>query len=491
MHRNAWLFIVLIAAPVRAGEEKPVPREFRGVWIASVANIDWPSQKGLTTARQQAELRALFDKAAKLRLNAVILQVRPMADALYASKLEPWSEYLTGKLGQAPSPFYDPLEFAVREAHARGMELHAWFNPYRAWHPSATSAAADDHVVKSRPDLARPYGKHRWLNPTHKEVQDRSLSVFLDVVRRYDVDGIHIDDYFYPYKEKDESGKVIPFPDEDTWAEYQKSGGKSNKGDWRRDAVNRFVERMYKEVKAAKPWVKVGISPFGIWRPGHPPGIAGLDQYAELYADAKLWLNLGWCDYLSPQLYWPIKQEKQSYPRLLDWWVSENTKGRHIWPGNFTSRVTGGDKGWAAREIADQIKVTRGQRGASGNVHFSMKALMDNAGGIADTLAPLYAEAALVPRAGWAGLKAPAKPKIDWQDEGGKPALRIRPADEGIRLFVVRTRDGAKRSVTIHPSGGKDGITVPFAAPPENVRVSAVDRAGNESESAAATKDEG
>src|SRR5688572_5884802 len=178
--------------------EPPIAREFRGVWVASVSNIDWPSKKALSTKQQQAELIAIFDKCVDLKLNAVILQIRPMCDALYASKLEPWSEFLTGKSGQAPNPYYDPLEFAVREAHARGLELHAWFNPYRARHPSATSPIPDGHIIKRRPDLAKVYGKHHWLNPTHEEVPKLSFDVILDVVRRYDIDGIHYDDYFYP-----------------------------------------------------------------------------------------------------------------------------------------------------------------------------------------------------------------------------------------------------------------------------------------------------
>ena len=307
------LVALCLVAPLAPAVDNPPPvkREFRGVWVATVANIDWPSKPGLPAEKQKVELLAILDKSAELKLNAVIFQVRPMADALYESKLEPWSEYLTGTLGKGPG--YDPLAFAVEEAHKRGLELHAWFNPYRARHPSAKSAAPDDHITKKRPDLAKPYGTHFWMNPTHPDVQDHSLAVILDVVKRYDIDGVHIDDYFYPYKEKDAGGKVIPFPDDDTWEAYQRSGGKLARDDWRRDAVNVFVKRMYAETKKAKPWVKVGISPFGIWRPGHPAGIAGLDQFAELYADAKLWFNEGWVDYFSPQLYWPIAQEKQSF----------------------------------------------------------------------------------------------------------------------------------------------------------------------------------
>jgi uncharacterized lipoprotein YddW (UPF0748 family) len=214
------------ALPPSTGDAPPpLPREFRGVWVATVANIDWPSKKGLPTAQQKKELLAILDRAADLKLNALVFQVRPMCDALYASDIEPWSEYLTGTLGKAPDPLYDPLEFAIHEAHARGLELHAWCNPFRAHHPSATSPIPNNHLVKQRPELAPKYGKHFWLNPTNPAAQDHSLRVFLDIVRRYDVDGIHIDDYFYPYKEKGADNKTIPFPDEDTWAAYQKSGG--------------------------------------------------------------------------------------------------------------------------------------------------------------------------------------------------------------------------------------------------------------------------
>jgi len=242
-----------------------------------VSNIDWPSKKGLPAAQQKAELIAILDKAVAIRLNAVVLQVRPMCDALYASKLEPWSEYLTGTLGKDPG--YDPLEFAVREAHARGLELHAWFQPV----PGASQVGnLADPAQSSRQQAPRPgkaYGTHYWLNPTHAEVAEHTLAVILDVVKRYDLDGIHMDDYLLPLRGEGQGWKLIPFPDDDTWEQYQKSGGKLGRSDWRREAVNRFVERLYGEVKKTKRWVKVGISPFGIWRPGHPPGIAGFDQY--------------------------------------------------------------------------------------------------------------------------------------------------------------------------------------------------------------------
>jgi uncharacterized lipoprotein YddW (UPF0748 family) len=387
------LIIPVLALGWASGLTADPPREFRGVWVATVANIDWPSKPGRPADAQKAELVALLDKCKSLNLNAVVFQVRPMCDALYESKLEPWSSFLTGVQGQHPG--YDPLAFAVAEAHARGLELHAWFNPYRAWQPAATGDPAPTHLVKTRPDLAKRYGKHHWLNPTSKAVQDHSLAVMVDVVKRYDIDGVHLDDYFYPYPEQDADKKGIPFPDDDTWAAYRQAGGRLARDDWRRDAVNTFVKRLYDEVHKAKPWVKVGISPFGIWRPGHPEGIAGFDQYAQLYADARLWLREGWVDYFTPQLYWPIAQEKQSFPKLLAWWAGENVKGRHLWPGIGTYRNP-------AAETAAQLKLVRGSGTATGAVHFSMKSLT---GEKLEAVKRAYAEPALVPETPWLAKK--------------------------------------------------------------------------------------
>jgi uncharacterized lipoprotein YddW (UPF0748 family) len=468
----------LLTLPTFAAEPPPIQREFRGVWVATVANIDWPSKPGLSAERQQAELRAILDKSVALKLNAIVLQVRPMCDALYKSDLEPWSEYLTGTLGQDPG--YDPLAFAVKEAHDRGLELHAWFNPYRARSPSAKSPIPDSHLVKKRPDLAKPYGKHHWLNPTHPEVADQTLKVVMDVVRRYDIDGVHMDDYFYPYAERDDAGNSIPFPDDDTWEKYQKSGGKLSRSDWRRKAVDDFVERQYREVKKLKPWVKVGISPFGIWRPGHPPGIEGFDQYEGLYADAKKWFNEGWVDYFTPQLYWPIQQTKQSYPRLLKWWAEENTKKRHLWPGNIPSRVSRKEKGWPAYELADQVRATRAQSGATGNIHCSMKPLMNNAAGVADVLAEVYREPALVPASPWLDDQPPAKPNAEWV--AARKELRLTPGEgEATWQFAVRRKVGGQWQTHIYPAWKRKEVRVAYASSADETVVTAVDRMGNES----------
>jgi uncharacterized lipoprotein YddW (UPF0748 family) len=483
------LLLVSAAVGVAAFEppigEAPTPRrEFRGVWVATVDNIDWPSKPGLPVEQQKAEMLAILDKATQLRLNAIVFQVRPSCDALYESKLEPWSEFLTGEMGKAPEPGYDPLAFAIEESHKRGLELHAWFNPYRARHPAGKSAVSANHISQTSPRLVRQYGKFQWMDPGMKEVQDYSLAVVRDVVKRYDLDGVHIDDYFYPYKEKDAAGNIIPFPDDPSWQVYQASGGKLGRDDWRRENVNTFVKRLYETVKAEKKWVKFGISPFGIWRPGNPPQIQGFDQYQELYADARKWLVEGWVDYYTPQLYWRIDQKAQSYPVLLKWWVGQNAKKRNLWPGNYTGRVGDGSaSAWPVREVPNQIQATRDQAGATGNVHFSMKCFMQNRSGVNDVLtAGPYAEPALVPASPWLDSKAPGKPKLmQAKNTGtGSSALSWTPTgSEKVWQWVVRVKSGERWSTQIL-SGDVTSLDVDLVSANAGA-VSAVDRCGNES----------
>jgi uncharacterized lipoprotein YddW (UPF0748 family) len=478
--RSTFL-LLLLATPVIAADPPAVQREFRGVWVATVANIDWPSKPGLSADAQKKEFVGILDRCVELKLNAVVFQVRPMCDALYKSELEPWSGFLTGTPGKDPG--YDPLAFAVAESHKRGLELHCWFNPYRAWAPSAKGDVPADHLVKKRPDLAKKYGKHHWLNPTHPEVQKHSLAVVRDVVKRYDIDGVHLDDYFYPYPEQDDGKKEIPFPDDDTWEAYQKAGGKLVRDDWRRDAVNTFVKQMFEQVHAEKKWVKVGISPFGIGRPGTPKGIQGFDQYAKLYADAKLWLNEGWIDYWTPQLYWPIKQEPQSYPKLLAWWAEENTKKRHLWPGNIPSRLGGETKNWTDTEITDQIEVTRKQAGAGGNVHFSMKALMKPDGLGAKNLKAVYAGPAVIPASPWMGGAKPDKPVVFLI---GDQRMSFIISASGARWLAVRYEADDKWTTKVLPvdATGIASLDLGFVPPPKRMIVTAYDRTGTESDSA-------
>lgn len=463
-------------------------REFRGVWVATVANIDWPSAPGLSPWQQQIELLEILNKAVEMHLNAIILQVRPAADALYASPYEPWSEYLTGQMGAPPEPFYDPLAFAIAEAHKRGLELHAWINPFRAHHPSATSPLATTHVREAEPGMVRQYGDYLWLDPGDPAARRHSLRVVLDIVRRYDVDGIHIDDYFYPYQERDSLGRPLSFPDEASWKRYVRAGGTLSRDDWRRHNIDRFIEAMYREVKAVKPWVKVGISPFGIWRPGFPEQVAGFDAYAELYADSRKWLTNGWLDYLSPQLYWSIGRPQQSYPVLLAWWVSQNVHGRHIWPGNYASRVGPlGTSSWPVDELLQQIRLTREQPGATGNVYFSMSAFLRNQGGITDQLmAGPYQGPALVPASPWLSRSRPPAPRAVARADTvtGNLVLHIAPATEHEPwLWVVQARNAGEWTTAILP-GVQRAYTLrraPSLTGPDVVAVSEVNRYGNQS----------
>lgn len=478
------LVVATLGAQRVSESPPPVAREFRGVWVATVGNIDWPSKPGLSSIRQQEELLQILDRAAELRLNAVVLQVRPASDALYASQLEPWSEFLTGTMGQAPEPFYDPLAFAVREAHLRGLELHAWFNPYRARAASSTSPAAPTHVTRARPGSVRRYGTQIWLDPGDVEIRRRATQVILDVVRRYDVDAVHIDDYFYPYVENDARGRPIAFPDGATYDRYRRGGGTLGRADWRRANVDTFVQELYAAVKTAKPRVRVGISPFGIWRPGSPLGVEGLDTYAELYADSRKWLLNGWLDYNAPQLYFGLGRPKQDHTALLAWWVAQNRHGRHIWPGLITSRVGTGRDPWTADAFLEQIRLTRAQPGATGHVHFSMRALQDGRGGLAARLRDeTYREPALVPASPWLDREAPVAAQVELRETAADSVvLALRPGGaESNWLYVLRGRYGSRWSTDVVPGyyAFRALPRVSGGAQLDRIVVQAVDRVGN------------
>jgi uncharacterized lipoprotein YddW (UPF0748 family) len=485
---SATLFLActaLLLPQSATAQTGPQPRhEFRAAWVSTVSNIDWPSNRNLSTADQKKEMLAILDQAVELNLNAIIFQVRPMCDALYQSPYEPWSEFLTGTMGKAPSPFYDPLQFVIEESHKRGLELHAWFNPYRALTPSAKSAIPDNHVSKRNPAIVRTIGKYLWLDPTEEQTKNYTLNVILDVIRRYDVDGVHLDDYFYPYSSYND-GK--DFPDDANWNAYKKSGGKLSRNDWRRDHVNDFVKRLYTLVKEEDARVKVGISPFGIWRPNNPEGIQGMDQYDSLYADPKLWLNEGWLDYLSPQLYWPIDQKPQAYKRLLGWWVSENKKKRHVWPGNYTSRINNTDKSWPVSEIVNQIEATRAQPGAGGNIHFSMVAFTQNRKNINTTLKNgVYSQPALIPPSPWLGNKPPSAPRAAVRREGPGDVVVTwaSPEGEDVRRWAVYSNHGGQWKTRIVPAYKtvEGTLRIPGSEKATDIAISAIDRLGNESE---------
>jgi uncharacterized lipoprotein YddW (UPF0748 family) len=441
------------------------------MWIATVANIDWPSRSNLSADQQRAELIDILDRASSAGINAIMLHVRPAGDAVYASDLEPWAQLLTGQ--QGVNPGYDPLAFAIDEAHKRGMELHAWINPFRAGNTADTVKMVAPHLFRTRRDLIRVYGSNIWMDPGEPDVQDHSMRVIADIVRRYDIDGVHADDYFYPYVINDNAGKPVPFPDSATFARY---GNGLALADWRRANIDRFVERMYREVHAIKPTIKVGISPFGIWRPGNPAGITGLDAYASIYADSRKWLQQGWVDYLAPQLYWAISPPQQSFTALLDWWISQSTAGRHVWPGLAAYRVSDGTStAFSTDEIPNQIKATRTRPQGTGEMLYNASwTLKRNSGALATILASdLYKTPALIPASPWLDATPPNAPTLSLSGS----SLAINSAGgEAARWWAVRKHSSSSWSTRIL-FGSATSIAIDSSV--DRVLVQAVDQAGN------------
>ena len=463
--------------PVLAELPPAAEREFRGVWVTTIDNRDWPSRPGLPSNKQKEELIAILDRAVQLHLNAVLLQVRPCCDALYDSKIEPWSEYLTGKMGVPPSPFYDPLAFAVEQAHKRGLELHAWINPFRARAAGLRTPVAANFVTRLHPDLVRDAGGYLMLDPSDPRAREYTLGVILDIVRRYDIDGLHMDDYFYPYPER--GYNPDDFPDDVLWQKYLRAGGKLSRGDWRRDNINTFVRDAYASIKKEKPWVKFGISPFGIWRPGHPAQIAAtLDSYEALFADSQKWFASGWVDYLSPQLYWPTTEKDRSFSALLDWWGGQNTQHRHLWPG-LRAGVWDDAPPSAARETGEEIALTRGRAGASGGVLFRAGFIMGNTNGVADELARTYPAPALVPASPWLGGLAPTRPAVTVRKAAGGIAVDWASAGGGAAWqWFLQEKTGDHWTAEILPRGETSRLFRTGTALPRAIALTAVTRTG-------------
>ncbi|MDQ6888065.1 MAG: family 10 glycosylhydrolase [Gemmatimonadota bacterium] len=456
-------------------------REFRGLWIATVGNIDWPSRPGLSAEQQRAELLSILARAVAAGLNAIVFHVRPAADAVYRSAFEPWGAMLTGTQGTDPG--YDPLTFAVVEAHRRGLELHAWVNPFRAGNSADTAGRlAVNHVFRERRDLVRVYGTQLWLDPGVPEVHDRSMRAILDIVNRYDVDAVHLDDFFYPYPQTDSVGRPRQFPDSVTYARY---GAGTSLDDWRRANVDRFVERLYREVHAAKPMTRVGISPFGIWRPGNPSQVSGLDAYAAIYADSRKWLQSGWVDYLAPQLYWRIDPPQQSFTALLDWWLAQNTRARHVWPGLATYRVYETTAPWPVSEIESQVRATQ-ERGSGGMLFYNTTSTLSRNGGeVASALKrELFVDIALPPVSPWLDAQRAAAPLMTVTNPA-PGSWSVSLAAQPVRWWLVRFR-AADRWTTRLSFGDQSSLTLTTSngAAVDWVVVNAVDRAGNTSDDA-------
>lgn len=411
------------ALPMLPGQAPP-KREFRAVWIATVDNIDWPTRKGLPTADQQREILAMFDQQQQMGLNAVVVQIRSAADAFYAKSSEPWSEWLTGQQGLAPDPFYDPLEFMIEQAHQRGLEFHAWFNLDRATF-SKSASVAPTNIVHRRPEWMLEYGGRKLFNLGIPAVRSYIAGIVANVVREYDVDGIHFDDYFYPYAEP---GQVLR--DDST---YQAHYNGMLKADWRRNNVTRLVAELRDSIRANKPWVKFGISPFGIWKNqrSDPEGSLtnGGQSYYDIYADSRKWVREGLIDYIVPQVYFSSEFGRAPYRTLVEWW-SRNTGKVHLYVGQGAYRVGRGserDPGWGrATEFPDQMRYNRQQKAVLGSVFFSAKSLKTNPLAIRDSLQTnFFRYPALVPTMPWLDSIPPLAPR----------ELKAATVPEGIELF--------------------------------------------------------
>ncbi|MGW7072450.1 glycoside hydrolase family 10 protein [Streptomyces sp. NPDC054855] len=395
----------MVAGLTAAGDAAAVPgraparRELRGMWLATVANRDWPSKPGLTAAEQRAELIGHLDTAVRRRLNAVIFQVRPTADALWPSPYEPWAECLTGVQGKHPG--WDPLGTAVAEAHRRGLELHAWFNPFRIANHTDPSRLVPTHPARLHPDWVVPYGGKLYYNPGLPEVRRFVQDAMLDALRHYAIDAVHWDDYFYPYPV---AGQV--FDDDDAFARY--GGGFTDRAAWRRDNIDRLVREMAVRVKKVRKHAQFGISPFGVWRNASTDPLgsdtqAGVQTYDNLHADTRGWVKKGWLDYICPQLYWNIGFTVADYGKLLPWWadVVEDT-GVRLYVGEALYKA--GDPAQPAAwqdpaELSRHLTYAKGFPQARGHVYFSAKEVgVDKIGAMARVVADHYPKAAKPPR---------------------------------------------------------------------------------------------
>jgi uncharacterized lipoprotein YddW (UPF0748 family) len=395
MAQGCLLFILLLLQLVVVAQPK---QEFRAVWIATVDNIDWPSKKGIAVDSQKAEFIRILDLHKGNGMNAVIMQVRPATDAFYPSPYEPWSEWLSGVQGKPPSPYYDPLQFMVTETHKRGMEFHAWCNPYRADFSIGKASIAPSHITRLHPQWFLDYGGKKYFDPGNKEAQAFVVEVIRDMTERYDVDALHFDDYFYPYRIAGQE-----FPDSVSYQRYKNGLAKD---DWRRSNVDSVIVSLSRMIKQVKPWVKFGISPFGVWRNSDkdPKGSntkAGQTNYDDLYADILLWLQKGWIDYVAPQLYWEFGHKAAPYEVLIDWW-SKHTYGKHCYIGLGIYRAGSNDAWKDSTQLLKQIDLLRSTPNMHGMIFFSSKTFNRNPNGWNDSLRLNYfKEPAMVPEMKW------------------------------------------------------------------------------------------
>ena len=369
--------------------------EFRGVWVATVDNIDWPGKGNFDTDSQKVEFIRLLDMHQRNGMNAMVVQIRPCTDAFYPSPYEPWSQWLTGTQGRPPSPYYDPLQFMIDETHKRKMVFHAWMNPYRAVFNINETVVAPTHITRLHPELFITYGDKKYFDPGNKAAQQYVTAVVTDVVSRYKVDAIHFDDYFYPYKIE---GKA--FPDD---ASYRLYGKGLNKEDWRRSNTDSIIAALSAAIKKENKQCQFGISPFGVWRNVERDPVNGSktngaqSNYDDLYADILLWLKNGWIDYVAPQLYWEFGHRIAPFEVLLNWW-SKHTYGKHCYIGIGIYRANSNAAWSNNNQLGRQIDALRITPNIKGMIFFSSKTFEANPKGWSDTLRLNYfKESAAVP----------------------------------------------------------------------------------------------
>lgn len=409
--------------------------EFRAAWIATVDHIDWPSRGNYNSDSQKAEFIKILDMHVQNGMNAIIMQIRPAADAFYPSQYEPWSQWLTGKQGKPPVPYYDPLEFMIEEAHKRGLEFHAWCNPYRAEFSIGKSSIAPTHITKVHPEWFLTYGHTRYFDPGNKQAQDFVVGVIRDIVSRYDVDALHFDDYFYPYRIA-----AKEFPDYKTYGQY---GNGMDKSAWRRSNVDSIIAKLGRAIKEERADCQFGISPFGVWRNKSQDSLgsntqAGQTNYDDLYADILLWLKEGYIDYVVPQLYWEHGHRAAPYEVLVDWWAN-NSFGKHCYIG-LGYYKGGSNTRWRDKNIIpQQIKDARKYSTLQGEVYFSSRSFLGNPNGWNDSLKNNYYKyPALIPPMYWIDSTRPTPPvitsitnQVAGQDE---IVINIANSDQGIAI---------------------------------------------------------
>lgn len=466
--------------------------EFRGVWVATVNNIDWPSKPGLTSEQQQKEAVDIITNCRNLGMNAVIFQVRPASDAFYASSFEPWSRYLTGTPGKAPDPFYDPLFFWIEECHRQGMELHAWLNPFRV-SQNVKEPLAGNHIAFQHPEWIVKYGNLLYFDPGLPQTREFVVEVVKDIVTRYDVDAIHFDDYFYPYPLPE------PYPDSASFALYNRGFSKADKADWRRENVDIIIKMLNDTIKAVKPWVKFGISPFGVWRnksedPRGSETKAAATNYDHLYADVIKWQKNGWIDYLLPQIYWQIGHPQADFKMLANWWKNHGY-GRSMYVGLATYKVDSKSEtaAWAKPgEMKAQVEMVRSTPELQGVAYYSAKHFNRDLMGFQEELSgKLYRKPAIVPPMSWIDNVAPQPvkriskfgKKVKWKTGNAEQAM------DKPNLFVIYGNEVGTTFDAADPNcfwGVVKSTDLKFAPFNEKrkkyeIRVSVLDRLNNES----------